>query len=173
MIVGFREQPLISSGAVVDLGPYDEPVEFAWPEASKLKHSFIRAADVLTEQLSARQELGERALREWRGVYAREFENSHMEHTLFDAVRLIAQYEHAAQMLSQLSNLAREEKERRQVAMDWKEKHDKWVEEQRERSAGEKFLDWGLGDDEPKPPELPEIKPQPYVATGPPMTERG
>lgn len=158
---------------MVDLGPYDKPVDFAWAEASKLKHSFIRAADVLGEQLSARRELGERALRDWRGVYAREFESSHMEITQSDAVRLIAEYTVAAEMVSQLANLAREEQERRDLAMVWKVEHDAWVEEQRERSAGEKLLDWGLGDDEPKPPQLPEIKPQPFVATGPPMMERG
>lgn len=158
---------------MVDLGPYDKPVEFAWPEASKLKHEFIRAADRLGAQLSQRRELADRALRDWRGPYARDFESTHMTVTQDDAVRFIAEFTICAEMLSQLANLAREEKDRRALAMQWKVEHDAWVEEQRERSAGEMLLDWGLGDDEPKPPELPEIKPQPYVASPPPVTDRG
>lgn len=158
---------------MVDLGPYEEPVEFAWAEASKLKHEFVRAANLLDAQMAPRKGLADRARSDWRGAYARRFERNDAKIIQTDAARMSAEFTVCAEMLSQLADLARQEKARRAVALKWKADHDAWVEEQRERSAGEKFLDWGLGDDEPKPPQIPEIKPKDYVATAPPPSDRG
>lgn len=158
---------------MVDLGPFEEPVRFAWREASDLKHEFVRAANILEAQLKARRSDANAAEKDWRGRYAEEFESEHMKITIGDATRFIVEFRLCAKMLEQLANLAREEDDRRQLAREWKEEHDKWEEEQRERSAGEKLLDWGLGDDEPKPPQKPEVKPQPFVASAPPVLNRG
>lgn len=156
-----------------NLGPIEEDVPFAWGEASSLKHSFIRAARELRQQSKRITKYGDDALEEWRGRYAKEFEGEHMAITTGDADKIADECERCAEMLSQLANLAREEDDRRKVARAWKAEHDKWEEDQKNRGFGGWLEDTITGDDEPKPPDLPEIKPQPLVAKSPPVEGRG
>jgi hypothetical protein len=153
---------------VTDLGPYEEDVKFAWEAASKLKHEFERTAHELSDQARARRKLADHAKDDWHGRYVSVFERQHMSCTLKDAAALSKEMLRCAQMLHELSNLAREEDDRRKLARAWKVEHDKW---EREHDGGIvgffKDLD---GNEEPKPPDLPEIKPQPMVADSPPSS---
>jgi hypothetical protein len=71
-----------------DLGPYDVDVPFAWDAASRLKHSFLRAASELEDQIPRRNAYAAHAMRDWRGRYAEEFEGEHMAVTARDAHRI-------------------------------------------------------------------------------------
>jgi hypothetical protein len=157
---------------MVDLGPIEEDVPFAWDAASKLKRLFLRTADELEEQIPRRGSYGQHAKRDWRGRYANEFDN-HMSITTGDAGRIAAELRKCAQMLHELTQLAREEQQRREIARAWKVKHDAWEADQANDNVLDDLGDLLGGDDEPKPPDLPEIKPQPLVAEAPPTGERG
>jgi hypothetical protein len=132
---------------MTDLGPFDDDVPFAWHAASGLKHSFLRAADELETQIGQRTSYGQEVKRDWRGRYAQEFE--------------------------ELADRARQEQERREIARAWKTKHDAWEREQAHRNLAEKLGDLLGGDDEPKPPDLPEIRPHPHVPDVPSIGGRG
>ena len=71
-------------------------------------------------------------------------------------------------MLSQLANLARKEQDRRDVAMVWQREHEAWEREHVDDDFIDDLGDVLGGSDEPKPPDLPEIKPEPLVAEAPP-----
>ena len=76
-------------------------------------------------------------------------------------------------MLGQLADRARQEQERRDVALAWQHEHDAWEREQADRNLLEKAGDLLGGDDEPKPPDLPEIRPHPLVPDAPSIGARG
>jgi len=158
---------------VVDLGTFEDDVKFAWAEASRLKHSFVRAAAELEQQAAERAGYAEGARKEWRGRYAREFTNEHMMYTIRDVKAIAQTCRDCASMLEQLAQLAREENERRALARQWKSDHDKWQREQADDDALDDLGDLLGGDDEPKPPNLPENKPHPLVARSPPVSDRG
>ncbi len=158
---------------MADLGPFTEDVKFAWDAASRLKHSFIRAADELEAQIPRRSSYAQHAKRDWRGTYAEQFEGEHMPITIGDARKIAAECRRCAQMLEQLSQLAREEQERRELAREWKREHDAWERDQADDNILDDVVDIVGGDDEPKPPDLPEIKPHPLVAKAPPVGDRG
>jgi hypothetical protein len=157
---------------MVDLGPIDEDVPFAWDAASKLKHAFLRTADELEEQIPRRSSYGQHAKHDWHGRYAKEFDG-HMSVTTGDAGRIAAELRNCAQMLGELAQLAREEQDRREIARAWKVKHDAWQADQADDNLLDDIGDMLGDDDEPKPPEQPEIKPHPLVADAPPTGERG
>jgi hypothetical protein len=150
-----------------NLGPIEEDVPFAWGAASKLKAEFKRAAEELEDQAGVFASASEQALEDWRGAFARDFRREHMRITRDDARRIAAELQKCATMLSQLANLARKEQDRREVAREWKREHEAWEREQSDDGLGENIMDALGGDDEPKPPDLPEIKPEPLVATAP------
>ena len=158
---------------MVDLGPIQEDVPFAWGAAAKLRQEFLRAAEELEGQVPSRNSYAQHALQDWRGRYAQEFEGEHMAITTGDARRIAAELRKCAQMLHELANLARKEQERRDVARAWQVKHDAWEREQSNDGFGENLWDSIAGDDEPKPPEVPEIKPEALVAASPPVKDRG
>jgi hypothetical protein len=160
-----------------DLGPYDVDVPFAWHAASRLKDSFLRAASELEDQISRRHAYAARAMRDWRGRYAEEFEGEHMAVTARDAQRISTECRRCAAMIEQLTQLAREEQQRREIARAWEDEHKAWEREQASHhGVGGVIADIGdalLGDDEPKPPDLPEIKPHPLVSDAPRIGVRG
>jgi hypothetical protein len=162
---------------MTDLGTYDVDVPFAWDAASRLKHSFLRAASELEDQIPRRNAYAAHAMRDWRGRYAKEFEGEHMAVTARDAHRIAAECRRCAAMLEQLAQLAREENERRALARAWEAEHKAWEREQASHHGiSGAIADVGdalLGDDEPKPPELPEIKPHPLVSDAPGVGARG
>lgn len=158
---------------MLNLGTYETDVDFAWEAASRLEHSFLRAASALEEQIPHRNADAAHAMRDWRGRYAHEFEHEHMAITARDARRIAAECRRCAEMLEQLAQLAREENHRRQLAREWEIEHRAWEREQAHRDLFEKLGDLLGGDDEPEPPELPEVKPHPRVAIAPPIAARG
>jgi uncharacterized protein YukE len=158
---------------VTDLGIYDRDVEFAWGEASRLKHEFERAADELEGQLGSRRSQADHAERDWHGRYRSVFENIHMSCTIGDARGIVAELRRCAQMLEQLANLAREENDRRRQARAWKVKHDDWKRAKDHQGILGDIGDFLGGDDEPKPPNIPVVTPQPFVASEPPSNDRG
>jgi hypothetical protein len=158
---------------MLNLGTYETDVDFAWQAASRLKHSFLRAASELEDQIPRRHAYAEHAMRDWRGRYAQEFESEHMAATAGDARRLAAECRRCADMLEELAQLAREENERRKLARAWEAEHKAWEREQAHRNLIEAVGDGLFGDDEPKPPDLPETKPHPRVAQDPGIRARG
>lgn len=152
------------------LGTIDEDVEFAWGEASALKHELKRSAAELERQAGSRRTHADRAKEDWHGRYVSVFERSHMSCTIEDALAIAAELKKCAAMLEELSQLAREENKRRQLARAWKAEHEEW---ERSRGGGLlqaiKDLD---GTEEPKMPRLPEIHPHPLVAEAPPSRGR-
>jgi hypothetical protein len=157
---------------MVDLGPIEEDVPFAWDAASKLKHAFLRTAEALEEQIPRRSSYGHHAKHDWQGRYAKVFDGD-MSVTTGDAGRIAAELRHCAQMLGELAQLAREEQHRREIARAWKVKHDAWKADHADDDLIDDIGDLLGGDDEPKPPDLPEIKPHPRVAEAPPTRDRG
>ena len=158
---------------MTDLGPITQPVPFAWDAASALKDTFLRAASELEAQIGERTSYAEEAKRDWRGRYAQEFESEHMAAMRGDAHKLAAACRTCAAMLEQLADRARQEQERRDLALAWKHEHDAWEREQADRNLLEKAADLLGGDDEPKPPDLPEIRPHPLVPDAPSIGARG
>jgi hypothetical protein len=160
-----------------DLGPYDVDVPFAWDAASRLKHSFLRAASELEDQIPRRNAYAAHVMRDWCGRYAEEFEGEHMAVTARDAHRIAAECRRCAAMLEQLAQLAREEQQRRELARAWEAEHEAWEREQASHhgiaGAIADVRDGLLGDDEPKPPDLPEIRPHPLVSDAPRVGARG
>lgn len=155
---------------MTDLGAFEEDVKFAWGEASKLKHELERAADELEEQLPRRRKLAHHAEHDWHGRYVSVFRRQHMSCTIDDARAIAAEMRRCAKMLEQLANLARQENKRREIARDWKARHDEW---ERNRQGGlVGFINDLDGNEEPEPPNVPEIIPQPFVATSPPCGSR-
>ena len=159
---------------MTDLGPIMEDVPFAWDAASKLKQELLRAAGKLEGQIPRRNSYARHALEDWRGRYAHEFEVEHMAYTTGDAQRIATALQNCAEMVHELANLARQEQDRREIARAWKRKHDAWEADQADDSVLDDLGDLLGGNDEPEPPDLPEIKPQTLVATSPPSCgERG
>jgi hypothetical protein len=162
---------------MTDLGPITQKVPFAWHAASALKHSFLRAASELEDQIGERASYAEAAKRDWRGRYAEEFESEHMTAMRDDARKLAAECRRCAGMLEQLAQLAREEQQRRELARAWEAEHRAWEREQASRHGiGGVIADFGdavLGDGEPKPPDLPEVRPHPLVSDAPAIGARG
>jgi hypothetical protein len=158
---------------MVDLGPIEEDVPFAWGAAAKLRQQFTKTAAELRDQAGHRKALAAGAKEDWRGRYARLFESEHMAITIGDANRIAEACDACEKMLGQLVNLAREEQQRRETARAWKTKHDAWVKEQSDDGIGENIIDKLFGDDEPKPPDLEEIKPKPLQSPTPAVHDRG
>jgi hypothetical protein len=162
---------------MLNLGTYETDVDFAWEAASRLKQSFLRAASELEAQIPRRNAYAGHALRDWRGRYADEFESEHMAVTARDAHRIAAECRRCAAMLEELARLAREEQQRRELARAWKTEHDAWEREQASHHGlGGLLDDIGdavFGDGEPRPPDLPEIKPHPHIAHAPGISARG
>jgi hypothetical protein len=155
---------------MVDLGAFEEDVDFAWGEASRLQREFEHAAELLEDQIPSRRSRASHAKDGWDGRYASVFEHQHMSCTIDDARAIAAEMRRCAKMLEQLANLAKQENERRAIAREWQAEHDEW-----ERKRGDGVGQWVKdldGTEEPKPPDVPEIKPQPFVATSPPSGER-
>jgi hypothetical protein len=161
------------AAAMLDLGTYATDVDFAWEAASRLKHSFLRAAQELEEQIPRRNAYAAHALQDWRGRNAEQFKGEHMAAMTGDARRIAAECRRCAEMLEELAQLAREENERRALAREWQAKHDAWEREQAHRNLLERAGDLLGGDDEPKPPNLPETHPHPLVAEAPGIGARG
>jgi hypothetical protein len=161
------------AAAMLDLGTYTEDVRFAWDAAARLKQSFLRAARELEDQIPRRDGYAEHALRQWRGRYADEFESEHMAVTARDAHRIAEECRRCAAMLEELAQQAREEQQRRELARAWKVRHDAWEREQAHRDILDKLGDLLGGDDEPAPPDLPEIRPHPHIAHAPGIGARG
>lgn len=93
-----------------------------------------------------------------------------MSCTIDDARAIATEMRHCAKRLEQLANLARQEDERRAIAREWKARHEEW---ERNRQGGFiGFLKDLDGNEEPEPPNEPEIIPQPFVATSPPCGSR-
>jgi hypothetical protein len=157
---------------VVDLGPIEQPVQFAWSAAAALRASFERAAAELEGQIGTRRGSADHALHDWHGRYASDFEHGHMSCTVRDGRAIAADLRRCAQMLHQLAELARQEEVRRAAARAWKVKHDAWARAQNHQGILGGLHDLVLGDDEPKPPSIPEFKEPSMVAASPPTSER-
>ena len=159
------------------LGPYAVDVPFAWHAAASLKRSFLAAANELEGQVGERASYAEDARRDWRGRYAQEFESEHMAAIRRDAHTLAAACRTCAEMLEQLADRARQEQDRREVLRAWAAEHEAWEHEKASRhgvlGAIADVGDALLGDDEPKPPDLPEITPHPLVPDKPAIGGRG
>jgi hypothetical protein len=149
---------------MTDLGPIEEDVLFAWGPAASLSAQLRRAARMLDNRIPRLKSAAHHAKEDFRGVYARKFDH-HMSICTGDAAKFSAAMEKAAEALDQLSQMATEEQQRREIAREWQRRHEEW-----ERKRGDgllqtlKDLD---GTEEPKPPDLPEIKPHPLLAKAP------
>lgn len=155
---------------MTDLGPIEEDVKFAWGPAAALSAQLRRAARTLDHSVPRLNAAAHHAKQDWHGAYARRFDD-HMSKCTGDARRFVAALEGAAEKLDQLAELAREEQHRREIAREWRIRHDEW-----ERNRTPVLSDigdaLGIGEDEPKPPNLPEIHPRPLLAEAPPSSGR-
>lgn len=154
---------------MTDLGPIEEDVRFAFEPARALAAQLRRTASMLDQRVPRMRSAAHHAKQDWHGAYARKFDQ-HMQICTGDAAKFAIALEHAAEMLDQLAQLAREEQQRREVARAWKIKHDEWKRNHHGGLGG--FVHDLFGDGEPKPPETPEIKPHPFVADHPPSGGR-
>jgi len=155
---------------MTDLGPIEEDVRFAWGPASEVTAQLRRTARMLDARVPRMRSAAHDAKEDWHGAHARRFDD-HMEICTSDAAKFVTALEQAAEMLDQLAQLAREEQNRREIARAWKIEHDEW-ERNHDGGIGGFLHDTLLGSGEPKPPDLPEIHPQPLVAESPPSAGR-
>jgi uncharacterized protein YukE len=155
---------------MTDLGPIEEDVRFAFGPASALAAQLRSTASMLDARVPRMRSAAHHAKQDWHGSYAHTFDR-HMRICTGDAAKFVAALERAADMLDQLARLAREEQDRREIARAWKIEHDEW-ERNHDGGIGGFLHDTLLGSGEPKPPNLPEIKPHPLVAESPPSGGR-
>jgi uncharacterized protein YukE len=156
---------------MTDLGPIEEDVKFAWGPAAALSAQLRRAARTLDDSIPRIAAAALHAKQDWRGAYARRFDD-HMTKCTTDARRFAAAMEDAAATLDELADLARKEQQRREIARAWKVRHDEWEKHHGGIVNTLKDLATGDGDPEPKPPDLPEITPHPRVAHAPASSGR-
>lgn len=137
---------------------------FAWGAAGSLSAQLRRAARQLDNRIPRLESAAHHAQEDFCGAYARKFDR-HIDICMSDAAKFVDAMNEAAIMLDELSQLASDEQKRREIAREWKRKHDEW---ERSRDGGIiqalKDLD---GNEEPKPPDLPEIKPKPRLSETP------
>lgn len=157
---------------MVDLGPFMEDVKFPWATASRLSAEFRRAAGELDAQTPRRNAMAGHAKEDWRGAYARKF-SGHMKVCMGDAARIATALHEAAATLDELAKLAREEQARREIAREWKREHDAWKREQSNDGLLENAWDGLAGDDEPKPPDIPQKTPPTRTIEAPATGGRG
>jgi uncharacterized protein YukE len=149
-----------------------EPIVFNFGAAEGLIAQFRATADGLRSQISRRNGLAGHARAEWRGAYAGKFD-ARMRVCSRDAERLAAAMEAAAAQVQELSRLAREEQDRRAMARDWKQRHDKWQHYQDHRGLFDQGVDFVFGNDEPKPPNLTPTRPPTIPIAAPTPQGRG
>lgn len=157
---------------MVDLGPFMDDVRFPWGLAARLSADFRSAASQLDGQIPRRNALASHAKQDFRGAYSRKF-SGHMKICTGDAAKIATALEEAAATLDELAQLAREEQERREIAREWKRKHDEWEKEQSNDGLFENAWDAVAGDDEPKPPDIPEKTPPDKTIEAPATGGRG
>jgi uncharacterized protein YukE len=144
-----------------ELGAYEDPVEFDWEAATRLAAELRSAATLLKNQIPSRNALAASARKDWRGTHAEQFDGR-MRICASDARRFATELLHTAVKVEELAKLAREEQRRRDLAKEWKRKHDEWQRRRDARSKVDKIGDWitedvGWGDsDEPLPPDPPK-----------------
>lgn len=138
---------------------------FAWGPAGALSAQLRRAAHQLDNRIPRLKSAGLHAQEDFRGAYARKFDR-HMDICTGDAVKFVAALNEAAEALDQLSQQASEEQQRREIAREWKREHDEWARSREDRGILGVLQDLD-GTEEPKPPDLPEIKPHPLLAKTP------
>ena len=155
---------------MTDLGPIEEDVRFAWGPATALSAQLRRTARMLDNRVPRMTSAAHQAKQDWHGHHARKFDQ-HMRICTSDAAKFVTALDRAAEMLDELAQLAHEEQHRREIAREWKIKHDEW-ERNHGGGIGGFVHDTLFGDGEPKPPDLPEIKPHPYVPDRPPAGHR-
>ncbi len=159
-----------------DLGPYEEPVKFDWEGAKTLAAELRAAAKLLDSQIPERNAYAAGARKDWKGAYAERFDGR-MKICTGDAKRFADALSDTALKVDELAKLAHEEQHRRDLAKEWKRKHDEWQRRRDERSGWDKFGDFvtediGWGDShEPLPPDPPKSVPV-HTAAAPPPANR-
>lgn len=144
-----------------DLGVYDEPVEFDWEAATRLAAALRGTATLLEAQIPSRNAFAQSAREDWRGTSAEKFDGR-MSVCVGDARRFAKALADTALKVDELARLAREEQHRRDLAKEWKRKHDEWQRRRDERDGWEKLGDFVTEDigwadsDEPLPPDPPK-----------------
>ena len=112
-----------------DLGAIDEDVQFEWEAARSLSNALRITAGELQIQIPRRNAFAVEARRDWQGEFAGKF-ITRMTYCTVDASRLAEAMLDAANKVNELSLLAREEQERREMARAWKIEHDAWVQQE-------------------------------------------
>jgi len=153
---------------MTDLSSIKDDVKFAWGPAAALSAQLRRAARTLDDSIPRMSAAAHHARHDWHGAYARKFDD-HMRKCTTDARRFAAAMEEAADTLDELADLAHKEQKRREVARAWEAKHREWETHHHGWLGIPAFL---AGGDEPKPPDLQEIRPHPRVAHAPSSSGR-
>lgn len=159
-----------------DLGAYDEPVEFDWDAATRLAAELRATATLLESQIGPRGTFAANARKDWEGKYAVAFDGR-MKICIDDGKEFVKALRDTALKVDELAKLARAEQRRRDLAKEWKRKHDEWQRKRDSRSTLEQIGGAaveviGLADrDEPEPPEPPQ-EPTRYTADPPTTAKR-
>jgi len=160
-----------------DLGAYEEPVKFDWDAGAKLAAELRSLAKLLDEQIPARNTLATNARKDWKGASEEQF-GGRMKICTGDAGRFARAMEECAAQVDELGRLAHEEQHRRDLAKEWKRKHDEWQRKRDERDGWTKAMDFvgegiNLSDSgEPKPPDPPKSEKH-HTIDAPPPASRG
>ncbi|WP_306214865.1 hypothetical protein [Actinoplanes sp. RD1] len=149
---------------MVDLQGIAEDVPFAWAAATGLARALRAAADECEGQISGRSQLAGQAKTEWRGLYARQFDDR-MRICTEDARRLAGALRQAANQVDELARLAREEQDRRLKARQWQR-------EQEDEGFLEKGYEFLFGEDD-LPPIPDPVTPPAYTSPAPATAARG
>lgn len=143
----------------------DEPVRFAYNQATKLAEALRNAAQALEDETDLRRTLTKNALAEWKGVFATEF-RQRMVIAVKDARELAQAMRTGASQLDALATAAREEQERRDKAVAWQRKQDS-------RNIAERAWETVFDRDEKPPFMKPNPLPDGIKVDGPAVVGRG
>jgi uncharacterized protein YukE len=146
---------------VTTLHGNDQPVPFAFAEATALAKAFRTAADTFDQFADRRPGLTDAALRQWQGVFADSFRGD-VSVGLNNARNIAHTLRAAAVTLDGLATDAHNEQTRRKKAQEWYQRHT-------HKNLGDQVHDLLFGEE--KPP-LPAVAGPTHVATAPPTQAR-
>ena len=149
---------------MVDLRGIAEDVPFAWSAATRLAGELRAAADTCEGQIARRATIAGQAATEWRGLYARQFDDR-MRVCAGDAQRLAVALRQAADQVDELARLAREEQNRRERARAWQQEQD-------DEGLLDKVGDFFFGEDN-RPPVPDPVTPPAFTTAAPITPSRG
>ncbi|MGH3566616.1 MAG: hypothetical protein ACRDRH_11415 [Pseudonocardia sp.] len=151
-----------------DLRGIQEDVKFNWNAAAALVAEFRSTANMLSQQIGVRKQIGAGARKQWEGSYAGQFDGRTNICT-GDAHRFVVSMRKAADDLEELARLARQEQQRRVVAREWvaQQERKNWFERNVVDPVKEIFGEADL------PPPPPRVEPPKISIHDAPSTSRG